>query len=44
MITILGPAKTIDNSPHRVTELHSTPLYLDQAQMLVDQLRKFLTA
>lgn len=41
MLTILGPAKTIDTSPHGVTELHSSPHYSDQAQELVDQLRKY---
>ncbi|MEA3478257.1 MAG: peroxide stress protein YaaA [Bacteroidota bacterium] len=41
MLTILGPAKTIDMSPHGVTEHHSTPLYLDQAEELVDQLRGY---
>jgi cytoplasmic iron level regulating protein YaaA (DUF328/UPF0246 family) len=41
MLTILGPAKTIDTSPHGVTELHSTPQYLDQAEELVYQLRKY---
>lgn len=41
MLTILGPAKTIDMSPHGVTKSHSTPLYLDQAEELVDQLRGY---
>ena len=41
MLTILGPAKTIDTSPHGVTEINTHPLYLDQAQELVDQLRKY---
>jgi len=40
MLTVLGPAKTIDTSPHGVTERHSTPQYLDQAEELVYQLRK----
>ena len=44
MLTILGPAKTIDMSPHGVTENHSTPLYLDQAELLVDQLRGYSLA
>ena len=39
MLTILGPAKTIDTSPHGITELHSFPQYLDRAEELVDQLR-----
>jgi cytoplasmic iron level regulating protein YaaA (DUF328/UPF0246 family) len=41
MLTILGPAKTIDTSPHGVTERHSYPQYLDQAEELVDQLRLY---
>lgn len=40
MLTILGPAKTIDTSPHGVTELHSSPQYPEQARELVEQLRK----
>ena len=41
MLIILGPAKTIDTSPHGVTKLHTSPQYLDQAEKLVDQLRKY---
>jgi len=41
MLTILGPAKTIDTSPHGVTESHSYPLYLDLAELLVDQIRQY---
>lgn len=44
MLTILGPAKTIDTSEHGVTESHSMPLYLDQAEELVNQLRKYSLA
>jgi len=44
MLTILGPAKTIDMSPHGVTDHHSMPLYLDQAEALVDQLRGYSLA
>jgi cytoplasmic iron level regulating protein YaaA (DUF328/UPF0246 family) len=44
MLSILGPAKTIDTSPHGVTQRHSSPQYLDQAQELVDQLRKYSLA
>lgn len=40
MLAILGPAKTIDTTPHGVTERFTFPLYLDQARELVDQLRK----
>jgi len=39
MLIILGPAKTIDTSPHGITEGFSFPQYLDQAEKLVDQLR-----
>jgi cytoplasmic iron level regulating protein YaaA (DUF328/UPF0246 family) len=41
MLCILGPAKTIDMTPHGVTNHHSTPQYLEQAGELVDQLRGF---
>jgi cytoplasmic iron level regulating protein YaaA (DUF328/UPF0246 family) len=43
MLSILGPAKTIDMSPHGVTPRHSSPEYLDQAQVLVDLLRQYST-
>lgn len=41
MLTILGPAKTIDTTPHEVTEHHSYPRYLDHAGELVEQLRSY---
>ena len=41
MLTILSPAKTIDTSPHGVTELHGSPQYLVRAEELVDQLRHY---
>jgi cytoplasmic iron level regulating protein YaaA (DUF328/UPF0246 family) len=41
MLTILGPAKTIDTSPHGITERFTFPQYIDRAQALVDQLRKY---
>jgi len=41
MLSILGPAKTIDSSPHGITEQHSQPLYLDQAAVLVEELRLY---
>ena len=41
MLTILGPAKTIDTSPHGITEKSSFPQYMDQAEMLVNQVRKY---
>ncbi len=40
MLTILGPAKTIDTSPHGITDKSSFPQYMDQAEKLVTQLRK----
>jgi len=40
MLTILGPAKTIDMSPHGVTLHHTLPQYLDQAEELVNRLRQ----
>ena len=39
MLTILGPAKTIDMSAHGITERFTEPEYLDHAEMLVQQLR-----
>ena len=41
MLTILGPAKTIDTSPHHITERFSYPQYMDQAEQLVKQIRKY---
>lgn len=41
MLSILGPAKTIDTSPHGITRRHSTPEYLDQAEELVARLRQY---
>jgi len=41
MLTILGPAKTINTSPHGVTESHTYPQYLDRAEILVDQIRQY---
>ena len=41
MLTILGPAKTIDLSPHGITERHTFPQYLEQAGELVDRLRQY---
>jgi cytoplasmic iron level regulating protein YaaA (DUF328/UPF0246 family) len=40
MLTVLGPAKTIDTSPQGITERYSYPQYLDQAKELVDRLRQ----
>ncbi len=41
MLTILGPAKTIDTSPHGITEKNSFPQYIDHAEKLVNQVRKY---
>ena len=41
MLSILGPAKTIDMTPHGVTNHYSSPQYLEQAGELVDQLRGY---
>ena len=41
MLTILGPAKTIDMSPHGATEKYTFPQYLDLSGELVDQLRQY---
>ena len=41
MLTILGPAKTIDTSPHGITESYSFPQYIDHAEELVDQIRQY---
>jgi uncharacterized protein len=41
MLTILGPAKTIDTSPHGITESASFPQYIDRARELVDQVRQY---
>lgn len=44
MLTILGPSKTIDNSPHGITELNSFPVYIQQAKVLVEQIRSYSQA
>ena len=41
MLTILGPAKTIDTSPHGLTEKNSFPEYIHRAEELVDQIRQY---
>ncbi len=41
MLTILGPAKTIDMSAHGITEKRSNPAYLDKSEVLVNQLRQY---
>ena len=44
MLTILGPAKTLDMSSHGVTCHHSTPCFLDQAEELVKLLQRYSPA
>lgn len=44
MLTILGPAKTIDTSSHGITDHYSRPKYLNQAGELVDQIRQYSIA
>lgn len=41
MLSILGPAKTINTSPHGITEKSSFPQYIDRAEILVDQIRRY---
>lgn len=41
MLTILGPAKTIDMSPHAVTGRYTLPVYLGESRVLVDEIRKY---
>ncbi len=41
MLTILGPAKTIDSSPHGITEQYTFPEYIDRARELVDRIRQY---
>jgi cytoplasmic iron level regulating protein YaaA (DUF328/UPF0246 family) len=44
VISILGPAKTIDMTPHGVTDHFTSPNYLKEAGELVDQLRGYSVA
>ncbi len=39
MLTVISPAKTLDFETPPVTEQHSQPAYLEQSQMLIDELR-----
>ncbi len=41
MLTILGPAKTIDQTPHGITDIYTEPQYLDQTLELVGQIQKY---
>lgn len=44
MLTILGPAKTIDTSSHGITDISSFPEYIDQAEQLVERIRGYSVA
>ncbi len=39
MLSIIGPAKTIDMSPHGITEKSTNPGFLDHSELLVNELR-----
>lgn len=41
MLTILGPAKTIDMSAHSVTERHTRPAYIKESHKLVEEIRNY---
>lgn len=41
MLTILGPAKTIDMSSHAVTDRHTRPAYLEESLALVEEIRNY---
>lgn len=41
MISIIGPAKTIDTSPHGITDKHTRPQFRGQAEEMVNFLRGF---
>jgi len=44
MLSILGPAKNMDTSPHGACDQYTFPQYLDRAGELVNQLRKYSPA
>jgi uncharacterized protein len=44
MLTILGPAKTIDTSPHGITDECTFPEFIDQAATLVERIRRYSLA
>ena len=44
MLTILGPAKTINTSPHGITNSFSFPEYIERAEELVDPIRQYSIA
>jgi uncharacterized protein len=39
MLTVISPAKTLDFDTPPTTDRHSQPAYLDQSQLLIDELR-----
>jgi len=41
MITILGPAKTINTDPHSITRRFTRPVFLDEAEILINELRQY---
>lgn len=41
MLTILGPAKTINTHPHEITRKHTMPAFLEDANDLVNILRTY---
>ena len=41
MLSILGPAKTIDTSAHGITEISTPPAYLEHSEELVELLRQY---
>lgn len=41
MLTILGPSKTIDSSPHNISKKSTFPEYIDQAELLVNRIRRY---
>jgi cytoplasmic iron level regulating protein YaaA (DUF328/UPF0246 family) len=44
MLTILGPAKTINTTAHGITDVSTEPRHLDRAEELVQVLRRFSLA
>ncbi len=39
MLTVISPAKTLDFDTPPITDCHSQPAYLDQSQLLIEELR-----
>ena len=40
MLTVISPAKTLDYETPVKIKLHTTPDYLDQSGLLIDELRR----